>query len=46
VSGRYLLDTNVIIDLLVNDEMVKTRLAEADDSSFGTSVRVITLSLL
>jgi tRNA(fMet)-specific endonuclease VapC len=32
MSGRYLLDTNIIIDLLVNEEVVKTMLGEAEEA--------------
>jgi tRNA(fMet)-specific endonuclease VapC len=31
MSGRYLLDTNIIIALFASDAAVKTRLAEVDE---------------
>jgi tRNA(fMet)-specific endonuclease VapC len=32
MSGRYLLDTNIIIDLLTNDEVVRTTLGETEEA--------------
>lgn len=32
MSGRYLLDTNIIIDLLANEEVVRTMLGEAEEA--------------
>ena len=32
MSGRYLLDTNIIIDLLADVEAVKIKLADAEEA--------------
>jgi tRNA(fMet)-specific endonuclease VapC len=32
MGGRYLLDTNIIIDLLANEEVVRTMLGEAEEA--------------
>ena len=39
MSGRYLLDTNVIIDLLANEGVVKTMLLEAREA-FVSSIAI------
>ena len=39
MSGRYLLDTNVIIDLLANEEAVRTMLGEAEEA-FVSSIAI------
>jgi len=39
MSGRYLLDTNIIIDLLAGVEAVRTRLADADEA-FAPSIAI------
>lgn len=39
MNGKYLLDTNVIIDLLANDEVVGKKLAEAEEA-FISSIAV------
>jgi tRNA(fMet)-specific endonuclease VapC len=39
MSGRYLLDTNVIIDLLANEESVKAMLGDADEA-FVSSIAI------
>jgi predicted nucleic acid-binding protein len=39
MSGRYLLDTNVIIDLLANTDVVKTKLTEAEEA-FVSSIAI------
>jgi tRNA(fMet)-specific endonuclease VapC len=39
MSGRYLLDTNVIIDLLENEEAVRTMLGEAEEA-FVSSIAI------
>ena len=31
MSGRYLLDTNIIIDLLANEDGIKTKLAGVEE---------------
>jgi tRNA(fMet)-specific endonuclease VapC len=39
MSGRYLLDTNIIIDLLANEEVVRTMLLEAEEA-FVSSIAI------
>jgi len=39
MNGRYLLDTNVIIDLLANEETVRTKLGEAEEA-FVSSIAI------
>ena len=39
MSGRYLLDINIIIDLLSNEESVKAMLAEAEEA-FAPSIAI------
>jgi tRNA(fMet)-specific endonuclease VapC len=39
MSGRYLLDTNIIIDLLANENGIKTKLAGAEES-FISSITI------
>jgi tRNA(fMet)-specific endonuclease VapC len=39
MSGRYLLDTNIIIDLLANEDEVKTKLAGAEEA-FVSSITI------
>ena len=39
MSGRYLLDTNIIIDLLADVEAVRTRLADAEEA-FAPSIAI------
>lgn len=31
MNGKYLLDTNIVVALFANDELVKARIAEADE---------------
>jgi tRNA(fMet)-specific endonuclease VapC len=31
MSGRFLLDTNIIIDLLANEDAIKAKLVEAEE---------------
>jgi tRNA(fMet)-specific endonuclease VapC len=39
MSGRYLLDTNIIIDLLANEDAIKAELAKAEEA-FVSSITI------